>query len=144
MYFRTVKTVISAMVKIPPNKNCFYRYLHHQYFEGQYLVQFVRHFGIPCFLIVSLTLISCIQQQNYIGHVGIFHFLEANFELTKITKEQRIIRKGQTESCQWLTRGMLMDLLAWRSRFPVCWFSLYYGHTPFCPKSSRNSYKNSL
>ena len=62
IYFRiSLKTLIFAILKISSNKNRVYRSLHHQCFERQCAVQFVRYFGIPCFLTVSLVLIYCIQ-----------------------------------------------------------------------------------
>ena len=62
IYFRiSLKTLIFAILKMSLNKNCVYRNLHHQRFERQYVVQFVRYFGIPWFLTVSFPLIYCVQ-----------------------------------------------------------------------------------
>ena len=60
-------------------------------------------FRIPCFLSFSRVYLLYPNSKIKLDMWGIFYFLEkvrSKFELTSLTKEQSVIRKGQTESCQ--------------------------------------------
>ena len=84
---------------------------------------------------------------------GILFFLvelRPNCEHTGLNKEQNIIRKGQNESCQWVTPGRPMGLLMKKWFFlsddsPCC---MIIPPSPPPPPlfslSSKNSYKSSL
>ena len=57
------------------------------------------------------------------------------------TKEQCIICKDQTGSCQRVTHGQPMGLLM--EKWFSCVMILFYDHSPFRPESSKDSYKSS-